>query len=75
MLLFDGKKKLNFIPSQTFTMLDDRSISEGTTQEILVFLFLNDKILKCFDGLLTDMIFTDLHKTFDTINHTVYRFF
>ena len=68
MLLFDGKKKFNFIPSQTFTMLDDRSVSEGTTQEMLVFLFSNDKILKCFDdGLLTGMIFTDFHKTFDTI--------
>ena len=34
--------------------------------------FLNDKILKDFyDGLVTDMILTDLQKAFDAINHDI----
>ena len=43
-----------------------------TTQQIHVFLFLNYKILKGFvDGLVTCMIFIDLRKAFDTINHDI----
>ena len=38
--------------------------------------FLNDKILKGFDdGLLTGMIFIDLQKAFDTINHYTVKWF
>ena len=43
-----------------------------TIQQIHVFLFLNDKILKVFDnGLVTGMILIDLQKAFDTINHYI----
>ena len=43
-----------------------------TTQQIHVFLFLNDEILKGFnDGLVAGMIFIDLQKAFDTINHDI----
>ena len=46
-----------------------------TTQQIQVFLFLNDKILKGFDDdLLTGMgmVLIDLQKAFDTINHDIF---
>ena len=45
-------------------------VSERTTQQKHVFLFLNEKLLKDFndDGLLTGMILIDLKKTFDTVN-------
>ena len=46
------------------------SVLGKTTQQILVF-FLNDKILKGFDGLVTGMILIDLQKAFDTISHDI----
>ena len=43
-----------------------------TTQQIHVFFFLSDKILKGFDdGLVTGMILIDFQKAFDTINHDI----
>ena len=48
------------------------SVLGQTTQQIHVFLFLNDKILKGLDDyLVTGMILIDLQKAFDTINHDI----
>ena len=71
MLVFDGKKKFNFIPSQTFTVRWQECFRKNHSGDTCLS-FLNDKILKCFDdGLLTGMILTDLHKAFDMINHDI----